>query len=200
MSVLNTDVYSHSEHIFRFAAWSASTAASAYKKCRFSVKIGSKILLDSDLYDYTKGFKILPKAEQFDELHKKLCYKIIYASKKSLPEERYKHFSYGIAAKLLNCYFKSIYLMQFHSALDENIKSKISVIHPPIDRVLLMSLSKNNNEKIKSRDKFWKKMALRGWSKFQEDEYKAVINKIKEVQKEKNEPLWMIEESWQGFQ
>ena len=56
--------------------------------------------------------------------------------------------------------------MQFHSALDENIKSKISVIHPP-NRVLLMSLSKNNNEKINSRDKFLKKMALRGWSKFQ---------------------------------
>ena len=196
MSFLNTDVYSHSEHIFRFAAWSASTAARSSPKCRFSVKIGNKILLDSDLHKYSKSFNYLPEPNDFDIEHKKLCNKIIQSSKKYLP----KKFSYGIAAKLLNCYFKSIYLIQFHSSLDKNNQSKVDAIHPPIDRILLTALSKDNNEKSKERDKFWKEMVKKGWSNFDYKQYEKVIKKIKEVQKEKNEPLWMIENAWIGYQ
>ena len=102
MSLSITNNYNHTEHIYRFAAWSASTAARSSPKCRFSVKIGNKILLDSDLYKYSKSFNYLPEPNEFDIEHKKLCNKIIQSSKKYLP----KKFSYGIAAKLLNCYFK----------------------------------------------------------------------------------------------
>ena len=200
MPLPKTDRYNHTEHIFRLAAWSSSTAARSSPKCRFSVKVGSKILRSSDLYKFSIGFNYLPEHNQFDKTHEEFCYKIIQSSKKYLPKEKYDNFSYGIAAKLLNCYFKSIYLIQFQSGLDKTTESKIKVIHPPIDNVLLTALSNNKNEKINKRDEFWRKMASRGWSKFQKNEYINVIEKIKEVQKEKNEPLWMIERAWQGFQ
>ena len=109
-------------------------------------------------------------------------------------------FTDGIAAKLLNCYFKSIYLIQFQSSLDKNTQSKVDAIHPPIDRVLLTALSKDKNEKLNERDEFWREKAKNGWSNFDYDEYETVIKKIKEVQKEKKEPLWMIEYAWQGYQ
>ena len=198
MSFLNTDVYSHSEHIFRFAAWSASTAARSSPKCRFSVKIGNKILLDSDLYKYSYGFNYLPEPNEFDIEHKKLCNKIIQTSKKYLPKKKSEKFSYGIAAKLLNCYFKSIYLIQFQSSLDKTTQSKVDAIHPPIDRILLTELSKKDI--IKERVKFWREKANYGWSKFKEQDYDEVIKEIKEIQKEKNEPLWMIENAWLGYQ
>ena len=43
-------------------------------------------------------------------------------------------------------------------------------------------------------------MVKKGWSNFDYKQYEKVIKKIKEVQKEKNEPLWMIENAWIGHQ
>ena len=197
MSLSKTNKYNHTEHIFRFAAWSASTAARASFNCIFKVKVGSAILKDSNLYKYSNSFQYLPEPKKFDAEHKKICEKIIKSS------ENYKisgKFTHGIAAKLLNCYFKSIYLIQFQSSLDKNTQSKVDAIHPPIDRVLLTALSKDKNEKLKERDEFWRDKAKKGWSNFDYYEYETVIKKIKEVQKEKDEPLWMIEYAWQGYQ
>ena len=199
MSLSKTNKYNHTEHIFRFAAWSASTAARASFNCIFKVKVGSAILKDSDLYKYSNSFQYLPEPNKFDAEHKKICKKIIESSKNYKNDISGK-FTYGIAAKLLNCYFKSIYLIQFQSSLDKNNQSKVDAIHPPIDRILLTALSKDNNEKSKERDKFWKEMVKKGWSNFDYKQYEKVIKKIKEVQKEKNEPLWMIENAWIGHQ
>jgi len=68
-------------------------------------------------------------------------------------------------------------------------------LHPPIDAVLLKSLRMNNIGGYKAE---WKKAEKSKWSKFSSEEYDTVIKHTKEVMNE--EPLWLIEEHWQGFQ
>lgn len=171
-------MYTLFEHKHIFSAWAASRAAST-KTCRFKVELGQEIL------EILKNKK-LPKSQKlFDEFHKNMRNLIITkAAKLGL------NFTHGIAAKLINCYLKSMYVN------DESIDKKIrNIIHPPIDSLLLESLYKND---VGGAKKKWKKAKNIRWSKFSSIEYQEVIDEIIKIYNQ--EGLWKVEEYWSGYQ
>lgn len=182
--------YSIHEHKHRFAAWAASTAASV-KGCRFKVKQGKKILEGANLHDSVKELSDLPDPDEFDKWHKSMT--------KTIREEASKHndkhgqplsFSYGVAAKLLNMYLKSIFV-----CTENHNHEKVKAIHPPIDNPLLDKLTEIDFHKSKS---LWGSARNKGWSKLSETEYMCLIRCIREGLGGKG--LWEIEEFWRGYQ
>ncbi len=91
-----------------------------------------------------------------------------------------------MAAKLINCYLKVRFVCGGHH---EN--EKVKFIHPPIDSVLLKEIKRkfSNIKGVKGLDA--------SWSNFDEKAYKNAITVIREITKD--QPLWKIEEYWQGF-
>jgi len=179
--------YSLHDHKHRFSAWAASTAARASrKKCHFSVEEGKKIL---ESVDIEESIQRIPKIEtqgKFDEWHIDICNHLILKAK----SHSIQGFTFGVAAKLLNCYLKSYFI----DYLDE-----LKFIHPPIDRLLLKKLADNNIGEIEG---FWRDKEKKGWSNFEEKDYSEVIKNIKETLNkiDDSSSLWKIEYYWVGYQ
>ena len=179
--------YSLHEHKHRFSAWAASTAARASrKKCHFSVEEGKKILESADIENSILSIPKMINQDNFDEWHKDICNLLISGAKKHLIQG----FTFGVAAKLLNCYLKSYFI----DYLDE-----LKFIHPPIDRLLLDELADKN---IGDKEGFWKRKSKIGWSNFTEQDYSEVIKSIKDTlyKIETDCGLWKIEFYWAGHQ
>lgn len=188
--------YSIEEHKHRFACWAASRAASASSVCRFRVEEGVKILEGCGFNPHTAEVDELPEPEKFDEWHQKWCEKAVNLDK----DKEVKvagELTYGVAAKLINCYLKARFVCGSDHE-DEKVKKIVKVIHPPIDSILLKSLVKNSPD----FGKFYKKLKNKAWSNFEEPDYTSVINKIKEIDDLEylghRESLWKIEYYWQG--
>ena len=171
-------MYTLFEHKHRFSAWAASRAASTIN-CRFSVEQGKEILEVIKLID-------LPKSQNaFNLFHREKRNLII---KEALRLNL--NFTHGIAAKLINCYFKSMYVND--ESIDLNIRN---IIHPPIDSLLLDSLYISN---IGNKRDFWKRVKNIRWTNFNSDNYEEVIDAIINISGENG--LWKIEEYWIGYQ
>ena len=182
-------MYSIIEHKHRFASWAAGRAANV-KGCRFTVKQGKKIIEDANLYEVATSIDNLPNQSEFDTSHRRWRSSVIDAS-----NNLGISFTHGVAAKLINMYFKSIFVCG-----DQHDHPKVKAIHPPIDSVLLDALYQNtmNIENVGELKKDWKMARKAKWSKFNSDEYEQVIFAIKKVIGK--DSLWKIEEHWQGFQ
>lgn len=181
--------YSIEVHRFRSAAWAASTAASASPKCRFKVEIGTNILENSNCEKYANGWNELPTADEFDEKHLQQCLLI----QEKARDLGVMGFSFGVSAKLFNCYLKTLFLGGINADLTDEQMRKRDAIHPPIDRVLLEGLAKK-----KIGDVNWRKFANDAWSTYDEDKYKKVIGAIRSCFP--NTPLWQVEYYWKGHQ
>ena len=184
-------LYSIEEHKHRFAAWAAGTAASV-NGCRFKVWQAKKIIEDARINDVAKSIAKLPQPDDFDIQHRKWRESIIGAARKY----RDKHgnafsFTHGVAAKLINIYFKSIFICG--SNIDD---PKVKAIHPPIDSVLLDTLYQQN---IGEKKDEWQAARRTRWSKLDSTQYQNVITAIKDVLPD-SAGLWQIEEYWQGHQ
>ena len=124
--------YSIVEHRFRFAGWCAATAASSSPVCRFKVQTGLEILRLAGISTQFVDWSDIPSSEaEFDELHKKTCQKIIQTA--NLPRVKLSgkqaKFTYGIAAKLFNCYLKPIYLFNAgQSFLDKTVEKEAKTV------------------------------------------------------------------------
>ena len=177
--------YTIEEHKHIFAAWAAGRAASVINY-RFKVEQGQRILEASGIRALGLSVDNLPAPDEFDKKHREWrCEIIKVASKSNLI------FSHGVAAKLINIYLKSIYVCGgMHN------DPKVQAIHPPIDRILLDALYKQN---VGGRRDAWQEARKARWSKFTSEEYENVIATIKAVCLTKN-GLWEIEESWIGYQ
>ena len=192
--------YEITEHRFRFAAWCAATAASASPNCRFAVKVGVNLLENAGTKKLAEGWNQLPHSVDFDAFHKETCENLIEAAH-AMPVGSFKgrggsgNFTYGVAAKMLNCFLKPLYVTGVEESIsDENLKKR-NAIHPPIDRLLLQQLV---NKNVNKKKKFWRSSMNRGWSNFTYDEYMTVIAEIREAIVQ--EPIWKIEYYWIGFQ
>ena len=181
--------YDIKEHKHRYAAWAASRASSV-NRCRFNVRQGEMIIKHIGLNDLIDCPEDLPEPCEFDAFHQSSRSKAIdKATKLGL------NFTHGVAAKLINIYMKTIFIC---GGYPNHAKTKL--IHPPIDRLLLKSLLKSLHQKnIGKRKAVWHEATKICWSKFNLDQYEKVIKNICEVQKDKDEPLWKIEEHWQGY-
>ncbi len=182
MTPTATPAYTFEKHRHRFLAWAAARAASV-KNCRFPVSVGLAVIEHARLNDLLAGVEMLPEPHNFDDAHKSWRDEIIAAAE----TEGYV-FSHGVAAKLINVYLKGAFVI---SELPHH--KNVNAIHPPVDRLLLHQLAKNN---VGSLGTIWKAARDTGWSKLTSDQYADVINNIRKVLGEK--PLWMIEEYWPG--
>ncbi|WP_146345901.1 hypothetical protein [Falsiphaeobacter marinintestinus] len=181
--------YSPAEHRFRFAAWAASRAASRGLS-GFSTAIAQKALKAAKLCAICNGPSNLPEnANDFDAAHRVWCKSVIEASGPN------SVLSYGRAAKLVNVYLKVLFLSDFglKSQAPTVDRARVDAIHPPIDRVLLTELARQEP----THKDFWKAMRNKGWTNFDQDEYQDVIAKVREIT---NGQLWRIEAYWKGSQ
>lgn len=175
--------YSIEVHQHRLAAWSASRAASASKLCRFSVKQGVAILEMSGFDAALAKPEQLPEPKFIDEKHLAWREDVIKASS-SLS------FSHGVAAKLINTYLKARFVCGgYHQ------HPNVEALHPPVDRLLLNQLAKENVAGLKRE---WLIHKNKAWSKYTSDEYQAVIDLFRQAMP--GRPLWEIEQYWQGYQ
>lgn len=177
-----SDEYTIETHIHRLAAWAASTAARS-GKTKFPVKLGVKILEDSGMRDYLAGPHTLPTSRTIDDEHEKWCRRVIAAAR-----NHQLKFSYGVAAKLVNCYFKVAFVTLQHCE-----HKRVACLHPPVDRSLLAGLERNQVGDAQ----FWRSMKNLGWSNFNRRQYMDTIQKIRETVQRR--PMWTIEEYWPGY-
>lgn len=174
------------EHVHRLAAWAASRAASTVKGKRFEVQAG-KAMLEVAGMDKVLGCgpdKLPDSPEAMDSAHAQWRAAVIEAAAQIGHD-----FSHGMAAKLINVYLKVGFVTVANSE-----HHKVALLHPPIDRELLNGLAKADKNSASK----WAKHRNEAWSTFSSAYYEAVIADIRSYLNDK--PLWMIEESWQGFQ
>lgn len=181
---METIPYDATMHAHRFAVWAAGRAASV-QGSRFTVGTLQKLLADAEF-----GLRLvtpddLPTPEQLDCQHANWCVWL---------QTRAKDFgltlTYGQAAKIINVYLKARFCTG--PWLDH---PSVTALHPPIDRVLLGSLRKNN---FKEKRTDWRTLEMLGWSNFKYEDYVGAIALIRECMN--GRPLWEIEEHWAGHQ
>lgn len=185
-------LYHPAIHRFRFAAWAASTAARSSKKCRFSVETGAALLQQvRGLYRLALGPHWLPQSDHFDAAHRTWCEALITAARDTPGVNG--AFTFGVAAKLVNCYTKALFLSG-QGFENSPFSDRIRAIHPPVDRVLLDTLAKGN---VGERKTLWRSLRDTGWSNFDQADYDRAMHAIKDVTGQKP---WLVEAWWQGFQ
>lgn len=176
--------YTIDEHRHRFSAWAASRAATV-NGCRFKVEQGKALIESAGLNTLLASPDLLPSTDEFDGCHEEWRNRIIRAAQGyDLP------FTHGVAAKLINIYFKSAFICGGHHE-HERVRS----LHPPIDSVLLEELAVQN---IGGLQKAWKLAGKIRWSKFDSGQYETVIQNIRKALT--GRPLWEVEQFWRGFQ
>jgi hypothetical protein len=180
-----TDQYSLSEHMHRFGAWAASRAASVVG-CRFSVQQGKQLLEGTGLLRMALTPDALPEPESFTEEHRgwRSCMIELAASEGLV-------LTHGVSAKLINVYLKATVL-----AMGQADHPKLAALHPPIDALLLDSLRRAN---FGGEADLWRDAAHMRWSKFNSDQYEAVVEGIRRGLPD-GTGLWRVEEHWRGYQ
>jgi hypothetical protein len=176
--------YTVDQHRHRFAAWAAGRAASL-KGCRFSVEQAKSIIEGAGLKPLLASPERLPVPTDIDGVHAAWRGKVI-ATASTLDLT----FTHGIAAKLINVYFKAAFVCGGH-----HDHVRVAALHPPIDALLLDALAKSD---LGGQKAAWKKARALRWSKLNSKQYQAVIDAIRLAIPGK--PLWHIEEHWRGFQ
>jgi hypothetical protein len=177
--------YSIEVHKHRFAAWAAGRAASV-NGCRFRVKAAPNVLEAIGFGPMLSNPDHLPNPQCFDAAHRLWRRKIIAAAiKQELPP-----FTHGVVAKLINVYLKSRFVCGgYHN------HPHIRAFHPPIDSALLAKL---DSEDVGGLRPEWRKAKCIRWSKFDSDQYEAVILNIRKAIPDA--ALWEVEQYWQGYQ
>ena len=157
------------EHQHRFATW---TAARAVQRSFTSTKFISEAIEATSLRKFSES-EINLSAEDYRKLHIDWSHQIITSLDNKVK------CSYGRAAKIIAIYLKTSVVIS-----EQGLTQRCEVIYPPIDRVLLQTLSKFEELKDLNRKK---------WTAFDELEYYEVANRIRNKFSYFN---WRIEEYW----
>ena len=207
ISSYNSDFHKHI-----LSRWAASRAASQSKGFKFSVELGSKLLLfgtsksqtsDQEFIDYIKQIETFNSQDDFDSWHHQTIVNMItdsYEFRQLLDTHNKSHnnYTYGIAAKLLNCYLKVFFLESFGK------QNFAEFIHPPVDAILLKALRKDDKKLFNFENSIFTNIGVQKiptWTRINENEYKTIIKLMKEFVSSKNENgLWKIESFWIGHQ
>ncbi|MFJ7142404.1 MAG: hypothetical protein ACN6OP_08010 [Pseudomonadales bacterium] len=177
--------YDIAEHLHRYTAWAASRAAST-KTCRFDVSTGKTIIEATGLHLLLAGPQLLPSPEHIDAQHKIWRETAIEAAR----NKGLVGFGHGIAAKLINVYLKGAFV-----CAGQELHPHVQALHPPIDKLLLDELYDQDVGGLRA---VWAQARKQRWSKFDAEQYQAVINGIREVLT--GRPLWHVEAYWRGYQ
>jgi ribosome-binding ATPase YchF (GTP1/OBG family) len=169
--------YDITEHIHRFAVW---TAARAAQRGFTTTENISKAIKDVDLQNAFNKDNIT--SEKFNEIHDKTVGELIkilntYTDKKG----NNLNTSYGRAAKIIAVYLKTAVIIPNRGECEIS-----KVAHPPIDRILLTNLKKKYPE-IKNLS----------WTKFDRTQYIDTMSIINNIKVQKNYvAYWKIEVNW----
>ena len=96
----------------------------------------------------------------------------------------------GAAAKLINVYLKGRFVCGGFAT-----HPKVAALHPPIDKLLLDEMARRD---FAEDARLWRRASRIGWSNFDRHQYQAVIDGIRAGLN--GQPMWMIEQFWQGHQ
>ena len=207
ISSYNLDFHKHI-----LSKWAASRAASQSKGFKFSVELGSKLLLfgkkgsqasDQEFIDYIKQIENFNSQDDYDSWHHQTIVNMTsYTDElKQLLDKHNKSFNnytYGIAAKILNCYLKVFFLESFGN------QKFADFIHPPVDAILLKALRKEDEKLFNFKNSVFTNIGvlkIPTWTRINENEYKEIIKLMKEFLSIKGQNgLWKIESFWIGHQ
>jgi hypothetical protein len=170
--------YTHFSHRHNFAVWCAARAVQR----NFTITQNLKEALEkSGIAEFIKENEDKEISQKkFDEHHERWCRSIV----QHWEARQIKGATYGRAAKLVAVYIKSMIVVR-------NGQSNLSsVAHPPIDRIILKNISKDNNINHANRTD-WDNI---NWTQLNEDKYKKLIMDFRQVFDGK--PFWVIEEYW----
>lgn len=170
--------YTVTEYRLDYAIWAAYRAAQAGSAKAKGPEL-SEALKNCGVISYINSYSRCQVISEndFNDRHKKWCKLII----EKVETDFQKEISYGIAAKLLNVFFKGYFIL----AGNENTSLGM-VAHPPIDSVLLKAFDKEKSTKLANKYK---------WQKLNETEYFDLIRFLK-IGIDNNEPFWKIEKYW----
>ncbi|QCK16238.1 hypothetical protein [Mangrovivirga cuniculi] len=165
--------YSFEEHVHRYACWTAARAAQRSFTNSENIK---------NAIEATDLRKVINSKESFTEENFDIQHKIwangIINHLKSLGIDEDK-VTYGRAAKIINIYIKTAVVLR------DPYCNLSKIAHPPIDRILLQNIHKENNQY--GFDKA-------SWTSFDEQEYFDVIEKLRKLE---FDYLWKLERFWE---
>lgn len=151
--------YTLSEHKHRFAIW---TAARAVQRSWTTTANISRVITAVQLQALVESYKNLKSQAEFDEIHKRLCEKMIDEFRLLGVES-----TYGRAAKILAVYLKTSIIM----AADVD-NEQMRFIHPPIDRILLRNLPVNID---------FGEVKKLNWTQLNKDKYWSMVQTLREL-------------------
>ncbi len=174
--------YTIEQHKHNFAVWTCSRAV---QRNFTNSKIIANAIEKSQLHTKVRDLEIKNISNgDFDNWHKDIAKEILRA----IPiKEKDTREPYGRAAKIIAIYIKTYHILG-------NPNSSLSAVaHPPVDRILLSGLFKNNKE-FTILD-----VAGTTWTNLNEGTYFKVINDLRTIQKKMGyEYFWMIESDWKS--
>ncbi|QXH95743.1 hypothetical protein HU749_004975 [Pseudomonas ogarae] len=200
------DNYSIAEHRHRFAIWAAGRAYSRQGPGH-TIAVATQLINESGVGQISTPDDLPPPQEidafldlQFRNVIN-IAVKLTYTrtwKDETKAEHSSQHdliCSYGRAQKLVNVYLKSKLVCAFSDA----DQSKISALHPPLDRQLLNAigsyLARPNHKGSDLQKKFKAALNLgESWTTFEKPAYDAHLSVIKDIQA--GRPLWGIEWLW----
>ncbi|MDR9876761.1 hypothetical protein RJC98_16355 [Pseudomonas allii] len=201
------DSYSIAEHRHRFAIWAAGRAYSRQGPGH-TMAVATQLINESGVGRISTPDDLPPPKEidafldlQFRNVIKIAC-KLTYTRtwKDEITKDEYSSqhdliCSYGRAQKLVNVYLKS----KLVCASSDADQSKISALHPPLDRQLLNAIDsylahpKHKGSDLQKKFKAALKLG-KSWTTFKKPAYDAHLSVIKDIQA--GRPLWGIEWLW----
>ena len=175
---MTVDEYSIDEHMHRFAVWTAARAASRSRLKNSEVDYLIRASSLRDDIDKLRTNVDLTEPEYRSWLKNKGEEIVKLAHEKNWSDFKTKTFKFGLAAKIISIYIKTVEVLP-----TMGLSLLARVVHPPIDGILLRSISSTSVGKMKAN-----------WSTFEWPEYENTINRI--LIKYHSVPGWKIEHCW----
>lgn len=176
-----TTEYTIAEHRHRFAAWAAARASQRGLRDG-KVECFVSAIVDSGLRDAVEAPASLPtSASEFDIWHVKIAEKIVASMSK-----RCAGVTYGHAAKAIAIYLKSMIVLGTGKP-----EEFVSVLHPPIDDILLKTITRDStlSKRIRALCKSTK------WTQLNADSYAQLIFALRDEGLDKPQ-FWNLERYW----
>lgn len=164
--------YIFEQHQHNFSVW---TAARAVQRNFTSTHNIQAAIDKSDLRRFAENPSLCTH-DLFDEFHRHCCQQLIASFMNSGVEA-----SYGRAAKIMAIYLKTSIIL-----CNKGQCRRSSVIHPPVDRILLATIA-NNHQELSD-------LKLKSWTKMDEACYWDLVSRIRYHFRKFD---WTLEHYWQ---